>query len=69
MMNSCVRSPRVTDQSIGSGATEQSEEEDIMQTTAAIPPQLPCVAAAPTTVEGVGGEARITTVDMVPTFR
>lgn len=58
--NSCDRSPRVTDQLIGSGG---KEEEDLMQTAAPMRPRQPRMAAALTTAEGAGVEA--TTLDMV----
>lgn len=71
LTNSCARSPRVTGQLIGSEANGEREEEgeDITQKTVPTPPRLPCEAAAPTTVEGVGAEATASTPDTVLVFR
>lgn len=55
-MNSCVRSPRDTDQPTG-----REEEEDTTQRVVA----APRTAVAPTTAVGVDVEDTTTTLDMV----
>lgn len=68
LMNSCDRSPRVTDQLTGSVEIGEREEH-IIQTTAPMPPLLPVVEVAPTTVEVAGAEAITTILDMVANFK
>lgn len=68
-MNSYVRSPRVTAQGTEeTEATEAKEEEEgITQMAVPMLPRPLYMAVAPTMVEGVGGEAMATALDMAPT--
>lgn len=70
-MNSCVKSPRVTDHLTGREEREEregKEEEAIIQMAVPTPPRPLYMAVAHTTVEGVAAEATATALDMVGTF-
>lgn len=69
LMNSYVRSPRVTDPLTGREEREGKEEEGIIQMAVRMPPPPLYMAVAPITVEGVGAEATATALDMVGTFK